>query len=355
MHITLFKSNDSVDGLHNIVPYDYFINNISNTAHNNTLVVELDVTNDNPEMCSSNLGHIKYISLTNINCPNTCLKYLDIFKDKHIFMDKFVANNNNPVDYKISDTLKQIFDCTNIDWLKKIVSLDLIFSTFKNIRLIDEYYNDISLALLLSTQNSVPLIASNYQTNDLIMNGLMYRKKMDEFIGGLDKNDIHMPSIKTEFNIIRLNNCVILERSGHGFFFLNRHYDDYNINDIYLDWDTNLLGLYKLIDNNIELYVKVVISGRNKIIIGLNNIKKGYGYYFYKISDDVGEYNISGPSILKLSGDTNIKKTFTFNKGKYSQKHNELPTGVGRINKVEEPKVFCPKSDDFPALVKKKK
>jgi hypothetical protein len=333
-----------------------------------------------------NLKNIKCISLINIEqtSHDNYLKYLEIFQHKYIYIEQFIESKELPVDYNIIDTLKKIFDCTNIDWIKKIVSLELIFNFFKNIRLVDKYYDDISLALLLSTKNSVPIINNNIINNELIQNGLRYRKIMNDICTVITKNELHMPSIKTEFNIIRLNNCVILERDKFGFFFLNRNNDNHQINDIYLDWDTNLLGLYKLIDKNIELYVKIVISGRNKIIIGLNNIKGMYGYYFYKISDDVGDYKISAPTKLIInknnndnntntnnSKNTNInngnskntkntnnnkKEGFKFVKGKYSQKHIEdHPPGFGHNSnpnpkKIEEPKVFCPQLNDFPIL-----
>ena len=140
-----------------------------------------------------------------------------------------------------------------------------------------------------------------------------------------------MPSIKTDFNIIRLNNCVILEREQFGFFFLNRGNDDLDINDIYLDWDTKLLGLYKLVDSDAELFLKIVISGRNKIIISLNQIKGNYGYYFHKVSDDIGEYKLSTPT--KLKTDNTKKEAFKFTKGEILVKNTVENHHIWILNK----------------------
>jgi hypothetical protein len=249
------------------------------------------------------------------------LKCFELFKEKYIYINKYIKCEQLPVNYDINNVITNIFDPNYIDWIKKIVSLELISIPFKNIRLLDCHFNNVELALLLSTKNCAVLIENN--DDELIKNGIIYRN-MVQYVN----NTLQIPSIKTEFHIIRLNNCVVLERGNSGFFLLNRGQYDLSINDIYLDWNTQLSGLYKLVSQVSEIYVKIIVNGRNKIMIGIHNINKNYGYYFYKISDDVGEYTLSGPTMFK-NNNTN--------------------------NNINHNKIFCANNNDFPTLIKKKK
>ena len=164
-----------------IVPYDKFNGDIINSdiIDKDKIIVELDISKDDPLLCYNNLENIRCISLANITKVDMeqYLNYLNIFKNKYIYVEQFIESKEMPVNYDIGATLRCIFDyCYKCDWIKKIVSLELILNSYKNVRLIDECYDDISLALLLSTKNGVPIINENIvASNKLIKNGVMYK------------------------------------------------------------------------------------------------------------------------------------------------------------------------------------
>jgi len=211
------------------------------------------------------------------------------------------------------------------DWIKEIVSLENFLKFSKNIH---NYECELGFALLLSTKNADPVINNEMLTYQIIKNGLEYKQKISIMEGGLLDNNLIIPSIKTQYHIVRLHNCIILERGNSGFFLLNINNNDILLNDLYLDWNTKLHGIYEMMGNGI--HIKIGTHLRNKIIIGINKIEKNMGYYFVKISDDIGKIIPSEPSNIQ-----NIAK----------------PPKV--VNKVEKQNVL--NDNDFPPIKRKNK
>lgn len=210
------------------------------------------------------------------------------------------------------------------DWIKEIVSLENFLKFSKNIH---NYNSDLGLALLLSTKNACPVIDVKGSDKQVIKNGSEYRNKLLNMEGGLLENKLIIPSIKTQYHIVRLQNCIILERGNSGFFLLNIDDNDILLNDLYLDWNTQLYGIYEMIGGNTEITIGTHL--RNKIIIGIKKIEKHSGYYFIKKYDEPGKIIPSEPSQIQ-----NIVKST-------------------RVIKKKENIVL--KDDDFPPIQTKRK
>lgn len=319
-----------------------FINNINEIKNKYQNIKSLKINFNESKLDTDKLSINEYLKTS---------KY-------EIFIDKYYKFECIPYDDNISDILKSIFNTNNSDWLKNIVSLELLMKNNSNIKILNKTNNILEMCLLLSAKYSCPLLNDDIINNELIKFGLKYRQNINDTDGYKLRNCLVNPSIKTKSHMVRLNNCIMLERGNHGFILLSRHDTDHNLNDIYLDWDTQLFGVYKLI-NMPESEYKIIKSGRNKVLLGFNKIEKNKIYYFVKVSDDVGEYTLAEPTLLINKFD-NIKKyndnkntKFSFTEYKYSKKYDNYGRKI-EDKKPEPIEEFKCTELDFPTFGKKK-
>lgn len=286
---------------------------IDNLTNYDNIIVELTINNLQDVLNKYPL--IKYIYIS------------DILNDIPLIKDKIIIINNTENDIRnILQNNDNLYD--KMEKILKIDDTKLYKSD-----------NEEEISLMMLTKRAI-MISGNMMESLIIKSGIQYRNNIND-----NKGIIRIPSIKTKNNIIRMDKCIILENGMNGFMI---YFSDESIikkiNDLYLDKDSKLCGVYKTINTE----VKIVRHNTNMVITGINNIEPVKIHYFWKISDNTNGYKISEPieNIYNIIGGNNQPYKFMKNKKNYRE---DVKIRNGGIKEQDRNKL---KEENFPKLKK---
>jgi hypothetical protein len=304
----------------------------------------------------------QYLQMTKQN-NNRVINYLEVIEQNNYNIIKKYAEIAPITDYNLAQKLASIFEMGSSQWVRdlgsmefKIKSLSKNNITFavnhdtfhsKQSHISIKFPNNseyMATAVLLSLKNGIPLILNKISDNEIIKNGVKYRSALRN---SQNEACLIIPSIKTKYYIVRINNCIILERGSDGFFLMNRGFETVKMNSVYLDWESRLSGVYKKI--NSEQIIKVGIDGQNRVITGITKIDPQSGCYFVKVSDNLGVFKVPEPTVMEQP---NINATKNIANG-HNNRHNGHNGHNGHYsinNEKKNQKLLKIDPFDFPPL-----